>query len=114
MIAHSTVSRTDRQSQQMLELFEFTTAKKPQHARLRRRIKEVIYGRRPAVKIYSSRLKSELWLVNEGLADPADALFAGKAITMRVLAELMQEQEKAAKDEYYSLLSQFAMSKTGQ
>ena len=94
MIAHSTVKRTDRR--QMLELFEFTTAKKPQLARLRRRIKEVIYGRRPAVKIYSSRLQSELWLVNEGLADPADAVFAGKAITMRVLAELMLEQDKSA------------------
>jgi hypothetical protein len=111
MIAHSTANRTD---QQMLELFEFTTAKKPERARLRRRIKEVIYGRRPAVKIYSSRLQSELWLVNEGLADPADALFAGKAITMQVLAELMLEQDKPTKDEYYSLISQFAMAKNGQ
>ncbi len=92
MIPRSTLNRTD---QQILELFEFTTAKKPDRARLRRRIKEVINGQRPAVKIYSSRLQSELWLVNEGLADPADAVFAGKAITMRVLAELMLEQEKS-------------------
>jgi len=98
----------------MLELFEFTTAKKPEQARLRRRIKEVIYGRRPAVKIYSSRLQSELWLVNEGLADPADALFAGKVITMQLLAELMLEQEKLNTTEYYSLLSQIALPKTGK
>jgi len=92
MIAHSTVKQTD---QQMLELFEFTTAKKPECARLRRRIKEVILGRRPSLRIYSSRLQSEFWLVNEGLADPDAVVFAGKAITMRQLAELMLEQEKS-------------------
>jgi hypothetical protein len=92
MITRSVTNRTD---QHLLDLFDFTTVKKPERARLRRRIKEVIYGRRPAVKIYSSRLQSELWLVNEGLVDPADAVFAGKAITMQVLAELMLEREKS-------------------
>jgi len=92
MIARSTISRTD---QQVIDLFEFTTVKKPERVlhseliRLRRRIREVIYGQRPAVKIYSTRLQTDLWLVNEGLVDPLDTAFEGKAVTMQVLAEFM-------------------------
>jgi hypothetical protein len=86
MIARSMASRT---GQHVMDLLEFSTAKKPERAKLRRRIKEVIYGQRPAVKLYSQRLHSDLWLVNEGLVDPAAEMFQGKAITMQVLAELM-------------------------
>lgn len=92
MIAHSMVSPAD---QQVLDLFEFTVSKKPERAlyphpiRLRRKIREVIYGQRPAIKLYSTRLKTDFWLVNEGLADPLDTAFEGKAVTMQALAEFM-------------------------
>jgi hypothetical protein len=62
---------------------------------LRSRIRDVIDGRRSFIRVYSTRLQCDFWLVNEGLADPAAEMFGGKAITMQVLAELMLEQDKS-------------------
>ena len=60
---------------------------------LRRRLNEVILGRRPALRLYSKTLKSDCWFVNEGLVTPEYTAMPGKVITMEMLADLMNGDE---------------------
>ncbi len=83
---------TDRYSepaeQRVLEIFDTSASARPMR-QLRRRLNQVILGRRPALRVYSKTLQTDFWFVNEGLADPADRRFSGKVITMEMLVEIM-------------------------
>jgi hypothetical protein len=74
--------------QRVLEIFDTPAAERPMR-QLRRRLNQVILGRRPALRVYSKTLQTDFWFVNEGLADPADRRFSGKVITMEMLVEIM-------------------------
>ncbi len=63
------------------------------HRALKRKLGEVILGRRAFLKVHSESLQTDFWVVNEGLADPADPLFNGKVITMDMLAEIMASRQ---------------------
>jgi len=74
--------------QGVLEIFDAPGHQRPMR-QLRRRLNQVILGRRPALRVYSRTLQTDLWFVNEGLVDPADHRFAGKVVTMEMLVEIM-------------------------
>jgi len=56
---------------------------------LARRLKEVVYGKRPAVKVYSQTLQKHLWIINEALTDAGR--YDGEAVTLEDLAEIVSE-----------------------
>jgi hypothetical protein len=60
---------------------------------VKRRLNEVIFGKRSYLNVYSEYLQASLCFVNEGLVDPADPMFKGKAITMEMLAEIMSANQ---------------------
>ena len=60
---------------------------------LYRKLYEVIYGQRPALKVFSSILQTDIWFVNEGLVNPNDKQFDGKIITMEMLAEFFSKNK---------------------
>ncbi len=74
--------------QGVLEIFD-TSGQQGSIRQLRRRLNQVILGRRPALRVYSRTLQTDFWFVNEGLVDPADRRFAGKVVTMEMLVEIM-------------------------
>ena len=81
----------EKDRQQTLDINGIVAPRRRQKDRLlRHRLKEVLHGKRPALKVYSRRLQADLWFVNEGLADPADATFGGRVITMAGLANMMK------------------------
>lgn len=79
----------------------FPQTKKEEHKRsnrhkqrlVKRQLNEVIFGKRSYLNVYSEYLQASLWFVNEGLVDPADPMFKGKAITMEMLAEIMSANQ---------------------
>lgn len=86
----------DNSQQQALEILTAPVVKrktrKPDRQRiLKRRLNEVILGKRPALKLYSKTLQSDCWFVNEGLVNPEDAVMPGKVITMEMLADMIDE-----------------------
>ena len=87
-------------NQQVMEIFNSSSPKKTRkrnskHSTAQKRrllslkLREVIYGQCPAIKVYSKKLQTDLWFVNEGLVDPLDKTFGNKVITTEKLAELM-------------------------
>ena len=79
---------TDRYTETALEIFDTPVRERPPR-HLQRRLHQVILGRRPALRVYSKILQTDFWFVNEGLADPADRRFSGRAVTMEMLVALM-------------------------
>ena len=60
---------------------------------LKRKLSEVILGKRPYLNVNSDVLQTDFWFVNEGLVDPTDKMFAKKVITMEMLVEIMTAQQ---------------------
>jgi hypothetical protein len=56
---------------------------------LARKLKEVVYGKRPAVNVYSRTLQKHLWIINEALADTKH--YDGETITLEKLVESISE-----------------------
>ena len=79
---------TDRYTDTVLEIFDTPVREQPTR-HLRRRLHQVILGQRKALRVYSKILQTDFWFVNEGLVDPADRRFSGKAVTMEMLVELI-------------------------
>jgi len=82
---------TEPAEQGVLEIFDTPAPARPMR-QLRRRLNQVILGRRPALRVYSKTLQTDFWFVNEGLVDPADRRFSGKVVTMEMLAEIMSSR----------------------
>jgi len=80
---------------EIIDLFPQTKKEKgksshPQKQRwVKRKLNEVILGKRSYIKVYSEILQTNFWFINEGLTDPTDSMFNGNVITMEMLAELM-------------------------
>ena len=79
------------QSQQP-DIFEVLSGGKRRKRRegrqlLARKIKEVIYGKRSAVRVYSQTLQKHLWIINEALTDPGR--YEGETVTMEDLVEII-------------------------
>jgi hypothetical protein len=89
------INSSESQVPEMLDLFPQT--KKEERKRsdqqkqrlVKRKLSEVILGKRSYLTVYSDVLQTNFWFVNEGLVDPTDRMFNGKAITMEMLAEIM-------------------------
>ena len=93
------MNNPDSQASRVADLFpqiRKEDQKKPLHRKqraLKRRLGEVIWGQRPFLKVHSDALQTDLWFVNEGLVNPADQMFNGKAITMEMLVEIMTSRQ---------------------
>ena len=74
-----------------------TTRKRQDQRILKRKLGEVILGRRPFLKVYSDALRTDIWFVNEGMVNPSDPLFVNRAITMNRLAEIIDSQDTVLK-----------------
>ena len=72
-------------------------AKQPDPRLLKRKLGEVILGRRPFLKVYSRALRADICFVNEGLVNPADPLFGKRVITMKRLAEIFGNTDTVLK-----------------
>lgn len=82
-----------KDQQQVLEIFDVTRTPKPQiHRRLKKRLTDVILGRRPMLRVYSATLKTDFWFINEGLVSLSDLSPPGKVITMEMLAAIMTDE----------------------
>jgi len=95
MVSQSTRTNSD---QQVLELFDLASHREGKKRRspaqrkqrlMKHKLNEVVFGHRPALKVYSKALQTDLWFINEGLVDPSDEAFQGRAITMDMLAQIM-------------------------
>jgi hypothetical protein len=79
----------------MIDLFPQTKTEErkrsdqQKHRLLKRKLREVILGKRSYLSVHSEALQTNFWFVNEGLVDPADRMFNGNVITMEMLAEIM-------------------------
>jgi len=60
---------------------------------IKRKLREVILGKRSYLSVYSEALQTNFWFVNEGLVDPANRMFDGNVITMEMLAEIMASDQ---------------------
>jgi hypothetical protein len=84
---------------EMIDLFPQTKGEErkrsdQQKQRLvKRKLSEVILGKRSYLNVYSKRLQTTFWFVNEGLMNPADKMFTGNVITMEMLAEIMASNQ---------------------
>jgi hypothetical protein len=83
------------QSQQP-DIFELLSGSKIRKRRdrrqlLARKLREVIYGKRPAVRVYSQTLQKQLWIINEALTDPGR--YDGQAVTLEALAKALFEDK---------------------
>jgi hypothetical protein len=93
------MNNSESQIPEIIDLFQQTKTEKNNHSgqqkqrSLKRKLSEVILGKRPYLNVYSDVLKTNFWFVNEGLADPIDKMFAEKVITMEMLAEIMIAQQ---------------------
>jgi hypothetical protein len=80
---------------EIIDLFPQTKReeRKPSHLQkqrwVKRKLNEVIVGKRSHIKVYSETLQTSFWFVNEGLINPADSMFKGNVITMEMLAEIL-------------------------
>jgi len=102
MVTSSIIANPD---QRTLDLLEVSSPQKKrirkdpadkQRRLLARKLYEVMHGQRPAVKVYSTKLQTHFWLVNEGLANPEDEKFGGNVISMEKLAKIYAEEKLAA------------------
>jgi hypothetical protein len=59
---------------------------------LARRLKEVVYGKRPAVKVFSQTLQKHLWVINEALADPRR--YEEDTVTLENLVEIINQESE--------------------
>ncbi len=80
--------------QQVLEIVQAPIRQRKRRASdkqsvLKRRLNEVITGSRPALKLFSKKLQTDIWFINEGLVDLDKEVFSGRVITMAMLAEMM-------------------------
>ena len=93
------INNSESQVQEIIDLFPQTKTEKDNRSgqqkqrSLKRKLSEVILGNRPYLNVYSDVLKTNFWFVNEGLVDPTDKMFAEKAITMEMLAEIMSSNQ---------------------
>jgi hypothetical protein len=93
----------ESQPPEMIDLFPQTKREErkrsdQQKQRLvKRKLSEVILGKRSCLKVYSESLQTTFWFVNEGLVDPTDKMFDGNVITMEMLAEIMITNQPALK-----------------
>jgi hypothetical protein len=60
---------------------------------LKRKLNQVILGKRSYLHVHSAALQTHFWFINEGLADPADKMFNGNVITMEMLAEILVREQ---------------------
>ena len=82
-----------KDQQQVLEIFDMRRAPKPDRQRLfKKRLTDVILGRRPMLRVYSATLKTGFCFINEGLISPGDLSPADKVITMEMLAAIMTDE----------------------
>jgi hypothetical protein len=81
----------EKPEQEVLEIFGLSPQNKRKRSahRLKYKLREVVFGHRSALKVYSNTLRTDFWFVNEGLVDPSDAAFEGKAVTMEMLAKML-------------------------
>jgi hypothetical protein len=78
--------------QQTLEIFDIYPRRQRRTPQmLQRKLKEVIFGKRKALRVYSQTLKTNIWFVNEGLINPSEKNFDGAVITMERLAEVLAD-----------------------
>jgi len=93
------INNSEPQAPEIIDLFQQAKTERNNHSdqqkqrSLKRKLSEVIRGRRPYLNVYSKALKTNFWFVNEGLTNPIDKMFAGKVITMEMLAEIMSAQQ---------------------
>ena len=84
---------------EMIDLFPQTKGEEPKRSDQRkqrpvkRKLSEVILGKRSYLNVYSRSLQTTFWFVNEGLINPADKMFKGNVITMEMLAEIMSANQ---------------------
>ena len=83
-------------NQQTLEIFDIHPRRRRTPHTLQRKLKEVIFGKRKALRVYSQTLQTNIWFVNEGLIDPSDKNFNGAVITMTRLAEILADGQSAS------------------
>ena len=83
-------------NQHTLEIFDIHSRRRHTPHMLQRKLKEVIFGKRKALRVYSKALKTNIWFVNEGLVDPSDKNFNGAVITMAHLAEVLSDDQPAS------------------
>ena len=58
---------------------------------LSRRLKEVMYGKRAAIRVYSRTLQKKLWIINEALTD--SSRYEGETVTLEKLAGIISNKE---------------------
>jgi hypothetical protein len=93
------INNSEPQVPEIIDLFPKTRNEKVSHSggqkqrSLKRKLSEVILGKRPYLNVYSDVLQADFWFVNEGLVDSTDKIFAKKVITMEMLAEIMTAQQ---------------------
>lgn len=89
------INNSESQTPEVVDLFPQTKKEtgnrlgQQKQRSLKRKLSEVILGKRPYLNVYSDVLQTNFWFVNEGLADPTDKMFVKKVITMEMLAEIM-------------------------
>ena len=97
------LNNSKSQKTEITDLFPQTKKKERKRAEdhkhriLKRKLGEVILGRRAFLKVRSESLQTDFWVINEGLVDPADKMFNGKVITMDMLAEIMTAHQPVLK-----------------
>jgi hypothetical protein len=82
---------------QQPDIFEVLAGSKRRKRRdrrqlLARKLREVIYGKRAAVSVYSQTLHKHLWIINEALTDPGR--YEGEAVTMEDLVEIISDSRQ--------------------
>jgi len=93
------INNSEAQVPAIVDLFPQTKKEKTNRSEgqkqrsLKRKLSEVILGKRPYLSVYSDVLQTDFWFVNEGLVDSTDKIFVKKVITMEMLAEIMTAQQ---------------------
>jgi len=97
------IKNSESHKPEIIDLFPQTKKEKDKRSEqqkqrsLKRKLSEVILGKRPYLNVYSDVLQINFWFVNEGLVDPTDEMFVKKVITMEMLAEIMSANQPAFK-----------------
>jgi hypothetical protein len=93
------INNSEAKVPEIIDLFPQTKKEKANRSggqkqrSLKRKLGEVILGKRQYINVYSDVLQTDFWFVNEGLVDPTDKMFAEKAITMEMLVEIMSANQ---------------------
>ena len=97
------INNSESQVPEIIDLFPQTKKEKGNRSgkqrqrSLKRKLSEVILGKRSYLNVYSDGLQTTFWFVNEGLVDPTDKMFDANVITMEMLAEIMTAQQPVLK-----------------